>query len=700
MDISGIFRTLMFFFDKIIYSFIPTVYNFIMQLAGVSVFDEEKLDTISKNLYALIGLFVIFRVAIVLLNAIVNPDKLDDKKEGATKIITRFIIALVLIVVIPIGFDVAYDVQKTILKNQVINKVLIGEQDVSEGNTSAYGYQMAKTSLSAFLTCSETLTKIAETETGATEEDTPGQARTLCNQLDEGLTVAFMPANGLRSFKLLDERLNTKDEITPPGSAPFPYAYTYNTLISTIAGAIILLMLITLCFDVAVRIVKLAFFEIMAPIAVIGYVDPKGDVFSRWLKAVGKTYLNLFIRIAAISFVTLTLSMIDMEGGMKGLTGESLTGSTLTFAKIFIIIGLLIFAKELPNLLSEIFNIKDSGNILNPFKKLGSMAVVGGAAAGLATGAIGGAAALGMKGVAGLGGAVSGGIAAKRKGGSIFAGVAQGGLQASKNVKFGDAYKGGLKGIGKTTMSGFGGWGKGRDYAASQVTGKEEHVGLVNAAKNKMHSTAQGIHEKAEDKELLTAEKEIKNLRASHGGEAAIKAAPGNKYNRSDYFDHEIFSNRDFAKKFQDYSNDKAAVKQAENAFNDEQIAYQSNLTSLSSALQNASSKLSEARVRQSVASASYSSALASGTLTQTIIDAKNVADTDVSTWTAEETRVSTDIVNAKKTYDTARADLKTKQGQLESSTASFEAAKKLGSNAKDVEKLNRRAELKNTRRI
>jgi hypothetical protein len=79
-----------------------------MTLAGVNdIFDQTKIDQIATNLYALIGLVVVFRVAFILLNVIVNPDKLNDKQSGVSKILTKFVIALVLIVAIPIAFDLS-----------------------------------------------------------------------------------------------------------------------------------------------------------------------------------------------------------------------------------------------------------------------------------------------------------------------------------------------------------------------------------------------------------------------------------------------------------------------------------------------------------------------------------------------------------------------------------------------------------------
>lgn len=71
---------------------------------------------------------------------------------------------------------------------------------------------------------------------------------------------------------------------------------TYYFPISTVAGIFILYVLLNFCFDMALRVVKLAFYQIIAPIPVICRVIPGGklkDVFSKWVKQV----ISLFVEV-------------------------------------------------------------------------------------------------------------------------------------------------------------------------------------------------------------------------------------------------------------------------------------------------------------------------------------------------------------------------------------------------------------------
>lgn len=414
---AGIFRSIMFFFDQIIYGFVPTIYNFIMDLARVRIFEEESLQKIADNVYGILGLYMVFRVAFIMLTAIVDPDKLTSKETGAAKLLGKVIIALILIVAIPMGFQFAYRLQADILKNNVIEKLIIGRPMNTQNSNS--GQYMGSLALQSFLTC----------HTGLPELE--------CKKLQLAFSEAFPQTNREADFNGLSNNLN-KTFVDDSGEEVF--AYDYKAGISTICGAVILFMLITFSFDVAVRMVKLGFLQMISPIAVIGYIEPKNDIFKKWLSLCASTYVNLFIRIISISFVTYVLSSISLD--LTVLYGNDLEGSTLLFAQIFIILGLLIFAKEVPKILTGMFGIKeDSIGSLNPLNKLKSVPFIGGAAAtgiGLGLSAAGGV--LGSttgKGLAGAGGALGGGVR------SLFGG---GGNIWSKA---------GLRNIGSGMKSGF-----------------------------------------------------------------------------------------------------------------------------------------------------------------------------------------------------------------------------------------------------
>ena len=287
---DNIFRFLFFFFDSIIYRFIPILYDFTELLARQQVISSENIESFANNIYALLGIFMLFRLAFILLNAIIDPDKLNNEK-GFTKIVTRIIQALFLIVIIPYAFEYAYSLQNNIIDKGIMTKVFFGGQTAEAEDA---GNVLAQTTLNSFYRCRDDL---LEAKTDPTDS-----SRTIMVCKDEGrlndaFSDAFPSATGSSpNFSSLREILNTK-------ASDGEYFYEYNSIISTISGGLILFLLITFTIDVAVRAVKLSFLQLITPVAVIGYIEPGGGIFKTWLKMVVATFVNLFIRLLALSLL-------------------------------------------------------------------------------------------------------------------------------------------------------------------------------------------------------------------------------------------------------------------------------------------------------------------------------------------------------------------------------------------------------------
>ena len=91
----------------------------------------------------------------------------------------------------------------------------------------------------------------------------------------------------------------------------------YKYIFSTVVGVVVILLLITFCMDIAVRSIKLAFLQLVAPIPIISYVDPKSGkdgMFKKWYEMCFKTYISLFIRLIALYFAVYIISRVaDMK---------------------------------------------------------------------------------------------------------------------------------------------------------------------------------------------------------------------------------------------------------------------------------------------------------------------------------------------------------------------------------------------------
>ena len=386
--IVGLFRQFFFMIDKVIYSFIVTVYNLFVDIAETSIFTEEVIDLFASKVYALLGIFMLFKVSFSILSYIVNPDDFLDKSKGFSKMISNIIITLTLLVATPWIFSQAMDIQRIVLRDNIIGKIF----STAEINTSTVtdpGNVMAYETFKAFYH----LDTDAYSECGGIEQV---DADAL-DQYTDCRTKAFNDAENFDSmvqslryaYQTNSVSIYMDGDLVNQKASDDGYTMNYTFLISTLAGGAICLLLIVFCFDIAVRSVKFGFLRMIAPIPIVSRIDPKKgkEVFDKWLKVCISTYLDLFIRLLAIYFAIFVITqMIDLRF-VDAVTGVETDVNA--FVKVFIILGALLFAKQLPKLIEDLTGLKMSGKFtLNPLKKLNQTGIPGLAAVG-AAGALG-----------------------------------------------------------------------------------------------------------------------------------------------------------------------------------------------------------------------------------------------------------------------------------------------------------------------
>ena len=376
--ITDILRSIFFVIDKGIYGLIEIVYSLFLQIANTTIFSNDVFEEFSGKVYALLGIFMLFKVSFSVLSYIVNPDEFTDKSKGMSKLITNILISLVLIIGVPIIFTQAMEIQQIILKDDVIPKlfssaesqIYISSQDPDDGS------DMALWTFNAFYA--------SETEISSLEE-------------------VF------------------NDDVNRRNANETEYAVEYSIGISSIVGFVVLLLLVSFCFDIALRSIKLGFLQMIAPIPIISRIDPKkgNEIFNKWVKTCLSTYLDLFVRLAGIFFAVYIIKLVKQSGFVDVVTGEPTSPSKL--AIVFIIIGSLMFAKHLPKLIKDLTGLDmGTGNFtLNPFKKFSQVPVLGAATSSLASIA---------------GGAVAGGIAG-HEAGHTARGAIQGAMGAAAGLK-------------------------------------------------------------------------------------------------------------------------------------------------------------------------------------------------------------------------------------------------------------------------
>lgn len=438
--ISDLLRNVFIFIDSIIYDLIGKIYELFIAIANTNIFGAGTINEFANRVYALLAVFMLFRLSFSVLTYIVNPDSINDKSAGGGKLIGNVLITIILLISVPWLFNQVMEIQKDLLNDNIIGKIILGKsgtQNSQQPQTTqnalvtqqlSAGDNMAWTTFSAFF-----YPTIDSCDGVAIDECVKGLNGIDKNGNDCGIKVG--PNNntciGDAYKRISDSQLVSglkSSGLATVRDANDEYIFEYMPIISAIAGGFIAYILLLFCFQIAVRSVKLGVLQLIAPIPVISYLDPKqgkDGMFKKWLKVCGKTFADLFIRLAAIYFAVFIITEITSGGGMTDIT----TGATQTslLVKVLIILGALMFAKELPKFIEEITGIKlDGGFSLNPMKTLASIPLVGGAAA------------------AGLGIAGAGALAAGRLGSGLIGSGAKALVHGISGGKHGESFRSGM----------------------------------------------------------------------------------------------------------------------------------------------------------------------------------------------------------------------------------------------------------------
>lgn len=145
MDFVSSVRSLFASVDIFIADLISKIYTLILQLADVNI-ANKYINDIIERIYGIIGLFMLFKLALVIINYIINP----DKQQSAIKIVQRVIIALVLIPTVPVIFEKAYQLQGVILRDNIIGNIVLGSQ-IGENELENIGDEVSYLVFSNFL---------------------------------------------------------------------------------------------------------------------------------------------------------------------------------------------------------------------------------------------------------------------------------------------------------------------------------------------------------------------------------------------------------------------------------------------------------------------------------------------------------------------------------------------------------------------
>lgn len=369
-------------FDRIVYGLMAILYDIFFNIADTTIFSSETIKNFYSRVQLIIGVVMIFKLSISVIQAVMDPDRLTNKDAGMGKIITRIVTMLAMFTaIIPLNipyaeegsynaylnengllFGTLYSLQSRIIKGNVIGKLVLGNNSAStsiKGNLSedeaSQGDKLATFILKTFVRLN--LKKSAVDEGAFDSKGNLISDNLMCDggyddELEIYVNSDSTPGDildGVTEWCKPPENIHDEDR----------YSYVYTPIISTICGIIIDIVLIGYCVDIAIRALKLAVLRLLAPIPIISYVDPKSSKdgsFATWTKSLTSTYIDVFLRLAIIFFVLFLIQDI-IKNGLDIPIGNGAVGA---FSTIFIIIGLFYFAKMAPKFIKDALGMKGS----------------------------------------------------------------------------------------------------------------------------------------------------------------------------------------------------------------------------------------------------------------------------------------------------------------------------------------------------
>lgn len=377
--------------DGGIYDFICYLFEIFYYLCGLQLFSDTDYNALIQRVYVILGLIMMFVLAYSLLRAVINPDEFAKGETSFPKLIQNVIVSLIIIVFLPTVFQTAFSIQNSLLNYDTIPQLILGEGSSATGTTGPTVQNVSGGRAIAFYTFKAFLFPDLSSGNVSCNSDDPDKCRDV---------IKGNGSLGSTDGPQLTERdkavLEGKNSFTIYGNyseSVRDNKLTYYFPISTVAGIFMAYVMLNFCFDMALRVVKLAFYQIIAPIPVICRVIPGGklkDVFSKWLKQVISLFVEVFVRIGALSFGVFLIGIIidKFEAGLDGI--GMLTGfGQRTIVLALLLMSVIIFVKEIPKIIGDMFGLDTGGMKLGLMDKLAAGgALAAGAVAGGALGSL------------------------------------------------------------------------------------------------------------------------------------------------------------------------------------------------------------------------------------------------------------------------------------------------------------------------
>lgn len=312
--IAGIrilFLSLSVALTQAIYPTIPRLYNLFEAAANQEFLTQDFIYEIWNNIYVLVGVVVLFAIAIKLISAMVNPDNLTDSKKGAKGTYFRAVAAVLLIFLCPMAFKLAYDVQTDLIKDNYLISHIFG----FKYNSNDIGQALAWETFSSFCTPVDLDgEELEEAEASGYYDEYYSVQEDIdnINYLDFELVVSKALAVALNPVKVISPT-NPIADAANNGILDQDFGFEYHSILCPLAGLLVAYEMLLLVMDTIFRSAKIAILELMLPI-VLGAFVFNPEILKKWAKEFFSTYIIVFLKLIAIGFMIIAIVELKARG--------------------------------------------------------------------------------------------------------------------------------------------------------------------------------------------------------------------------------------------------------------------------------------------------------------------------------------------------------------------------------------------------
>lgn len=390
--------------DGIVYTLVAYSYKLFELMARMNFSTITMwLNPVISRIKALVLVLVLFMVGYTLITYLIDPNKAANGSAAGVDLLKNIAITAILLAFYSTAFTLLNELTFVLIgapdgynydllndwfgvtnngeQGIVTNLILGPDSENGEGEEEIdFGRRLAISTLSIFLH-GHNVTQYNRVET---------------SKLATIYSDAVNPNKDFNLLKLpgvaLDIDIIGKDETGEwAGSSGIDYQYP---ILSTAVGLYLVYTLVTIAIEIGVRAFKLIIMQILAPIAIITIIKDgwKSQKWQQYLSILGSIYVNLFVRIGGMLFVTalITKAWTNITDLYDDSNINSVSsGFTRYMLLILIVVAGYKMAKELPSFIDSILGTKlaqNSGGFGNFLKDLthGNWGVPGRIATGAA----------------------------------------------------------------------------------------------------------------------------------------------------------------------------------------------------------------------------------------------------------------------------------------------------------------------------